>query len=82
MHGETVLYNPATRTFCVLNVTAAFIWDQLEEDRTAAEIAARLCERFDGVDGAGAERDVRDALNRLVEQEMVTGGHDAAVGST
>jgi uncharacterized lipoprotein YajG len=63
----------------VLNETAAFIWDQLEEARTADEIAARLCESFDGVDGTEAERDVRSTLDQLVEQEMVAGGHDAAV---
>lgn len=79
MQGETVIYNPTTGTFCVLNATAAFIWEQLEEARTAEEIAARLCERFDGVNGTEAERDVRSALDQLLEQEMVARGSQAAV---
>lgn len=79
MQGETVIYNPETRTFCVLNETAAFIWDQLAEARTAEEIAALLRESFDGVNGTEAERDVRHALDQLVDMEMVAEQRDAAV---
>lgn len=82
MQGETVVYNPATRRFCVLNATAAFIWELLKDARTPEEIAARVCEEFDGVAPADAERDVRDALEQLMEHEMVGDGRDAAGSGT
>lgn len=79
MQEETVIYNAANGKFCMLNETAAFIWDQLDEPRTAEEISTRLCDSFDGVDFTHAERDVRKALDQLVEQEMVMRELAAAV---
>ena len=65
MKDETVLFNPGNRKFCVLNVTAAMIWDILDRPRTVAEIVASVCERYQGVDEDKVERDVRKALDEL-----------------
>jgi hypothetical protein len=67
MAGETVLYNPATNRFCVLNETATCIWDALEEPRTERELCERLLDQFDGVDLDVAERDVAATLSEFRE---------------
>jgi len=71
MKGETVLFNPANNKFCVLNVTAAFIWSVLERPQTAEEIAVALAERFANVSSQRAEQDVRKALDELQGIECV-----------
>lgn len=65
MKDETVLFNPSNRKFCVLNVTAAMIWDILDRPRTVAEIVTSVCERYKGVDADKVEGDVRKALDEL-----------------
>jgi hypothetical protein len=65
MKDETVLFNPANKKFCVLNPTAALIWNILEEPRTIPEIVAAIREQFDAVDSSRVEEDVRRALNEL-----------------
>ena len=70
MHGETVLYNPGTNKFCVLNETAAFLWELLEETQTEAQLCERLCGEFDGVEMAAAERDVRATLEQFAALEI------------
>ena len=67
MSGETVLYNPDTNRFCVLNETATFIWDTLEQPQTQAQLCDRLVAHFDGVDHAVAESDVAATLSELTE---------------
>ena len=65
MQGETVIFNPATNQFCVLNETAAFLWQLLEEPRTEEQLRDDLRGAFDGVDATAAERDVREALEQF-----------------
>jgi len=65
MKDETVLFNPANRKFCVLNVTAAMIWDILDRPRTVTEIVGSICEKYSGVDAGQVEQDVRKALDEL-----------------
>jgi hypothetical protein len=65
MKGETVLFNPANRKFCVLNVTAAMIWDILEQPRTVSDIVGSIREQYEGVEPGRVEQDVRKALEEL-----------------
>jgi hypothetical protein len=65
MKDETVLFNPGNRQFCVLNVTAAMIWDILARPHTVAEIVGSICERYREVDAGRVEQDVRQALEEL-----------------
>ena len=67
MAGETVLYNPDTNRFCVLNETAAFIWEALEQPRTERQLCDGLLAQFDGVDLEVAERDVAATLSEFRE---------------
>ena len=71
MKDETVLFNPANKKFCVLNSTAALIWDILERPQTVPEIVAAICERFNGADSGRVEQDVRLALEELRTIECV-----------
>ena len=71
LQQETVLFNPATKNFSVLNETAAFIWGMLDGPRAVAEISTNLCAEFDGVDFENASEDVLQVLEHLVELELV-----------
>lgn len=71
MQDETVLYNPASKQFCLLNETAAFLWDLLEAPQTEEDLAAELCDAFDGVDAEMATRDVRRTLQQLTDLGIV-----------
>ncbi|HEY2804600.1 MAG TPA: PqqD family protein [Gemmatimonadales bacterium] len=78
MQDETVLFDPNTKKFCILNATAAHLWESLERPCSAAELAASIVGAFDGVDPKIAERDVQVALKDLVGLGIVgASGADA-----
>jgi len=59
-----------TNGIITLNATAAFIWEELADEKTAAELAAGLVERFDvGPDQAAA--DVRTFTGELRENGLL-----------
>ncbi len=65
MKWESLLFDPATNKFCLLNETAAFLWERLETRATATQLAEELCGAFDGVESAEARRHVEEILERL-----------------
>ena len=71
MKDETVLFNPGNNKFCVLNRTAALIWEWLESPRSEQDIVAALCERFRAAPPAQVEGDVQAALHELRSIECV-----------
>ena len=71
MRDETVLFNPANNKFCVLNTTAACIWQALERPQTAEEIAVTVAKRFANVDLERARQDVERALDDLRQIDCV-----------
>jgi hypothetical protein len=66
MKNESVLFQPQTNKFCLLNGTAAFLWNQLEQPCTVPELAQELCDHFDGVSIPDAIRDVERIVNELL----------------
>jgi hypothetical protein len=66
MKNESVLFQPQTNQFCLLNGTATFLWNQLERPSTVSELAQTLCQHFDGVSSAEAARDVEQTVNELL----------------
>lgn len=72
MAGEAILFNPVSNRFCLLNGTAAFVWEQLEKPATAEQLSAELCRHFDGAEPARVEQDVRDALNQFTELALIS----------
>jgi len=75
MQGETILFNAQTNTFCVLNLSAAVVWNQLETPQNVEVLAARICEAFDGVTVEQAQRDVENALREFASLSLVVAEH-------
>lgn len=71
MKQETVLFNPANNKFCVLNQTAAYIWEQLEQPRSLEEISASLAATFANVSFDTAKDDVSRALDELRQTSCI-----------
>ena len=72
MKDETVLFNPTNSKFCVLNATAAYIWQSLEHPKTAQEIGEAITKHFAEVDMQQAEKDVLQTLTDLRDIDCVT----------
>lgn len=80
----SVLYDPKTGKFLMLNRSAAFLWTELSTPRTEDELIRLLCATFRDVATPG--QDVSEALERLKELELVvcngeTTGVDAATSA-
>lgn len=71
MRDESVLFNPRNSKFCLLNSTAAFVWNKLETPQTVHELAGSIESNFEGVDLNVASRDVEVALSQLLEADCV-----------
>jgi Coenzyme PQQ synthesis protein D (PqqD) len=65
MKNESVLFQPKTNQFCLLNATATFLWSQLDQPRSVGELADRLFHQFDCVNTTEAVRDVQKLVEEL-----------------
>jgi len=65
MGGETVLLNPATSKFCLLNSSAAVAWREMKQPAALASIASALCGSFEGVSEEEASRDALAIIEQL-----------------
>lgn len=72
MRDEAVLFNPANNQFCVLNRTAAFIWERLSEPQSVEDICAALSARYNNAQGAGVNADVTAMLAQMQQAACVT----------
>lgn len=72
MQGEAILFDPGSRRFCVLNGTAAVLWERLATPASMTDLAAEIRQHFKAPDGAQVEADVRAVLDRLVGLSLVT----------
>jgi hypothetical protein len=71
MRGESVLFNPQNSKFCLLNSTAALLWEKLETPKTVHELAGSIESQFGGVDSNQARRDIEAVLSQLLEVNCV-----------
>jgi hypothetical protein len=71
MQDETILFDPATNKFCLLNGTAAWLWSRLEEPCTVEQLSSGLLENFHGVTPMDADRDVRSAIEHFRDLSFV-----------
>jgi hypothetical protein len=71
MKTESLLFDPGTNKFCLLNETAALVWERLGEPMTAEQLADAVCDAFDGVERSLAESDVRDLLRQLQDLAFI-----------
>ena len=72
MKNECVLFQPQTNQFCLLNVTATFIWNQLERPYSVSELAQTLCDHFEGVSSTEAIQDVEQTVSKLLSLNCLT----------
>jgi len=72
LEDEMILLEPDSSQFCTLNRTAAAIWTLVAEPATVEEIAAGVCDQFDGADEADVRRDVEEALQQMVALQFIT----------
>ena len=71
MHGETVLFNPQSNKFCLLNPTAAFVWTMLEAPKSSDAIVSELCRSYDGADSDLVAKDVVKVLQEMEQMKFV-----------
>lgn len=71
MQNETILFNPTTNGFCVLNPSAALVWNSLESPQPAEVLVTQLCEAFSGVTKDEAARDVAAVLQEFTSLSLV-----------
>ncbi len=72
MQDEVILFHPGTSKFCLLNASAALLWQRLERPCTAADLSAALRSAFDDLDSTRAEADVGEALKQFTELGFIT----------
>ncbi|HUP94269.1 MAG TPA: PqqD family protein [Burkholderiales bacterium] len=71
LNEETILLDPESAKFFMLNQTCSFIWEHLSNPATAESLAGELCKSFDNVALADALSDVRTTLAEMLSLELV-----------
>jgi len=71
MGGESVLFNPQSSKFCLLNSTAAHIWEQLETPQSAQELVGSIASSFADVDSNTALHDIEVVIAQLEEANYI-----------
>jgi hypothetical protein len=71
MKDETILYDPRTVRFCVLNASASFVWERLATPRSAGDLLAEISSEYRVDDTAAAERGVQSVLAELQQLSFV-----------
>jgi Coenzyme PQQ synthesis protein D (PqqD) len=77
MNDETILYDPGTVRFCLLNGTAAYLWERLETPRSADELLGDITHGYVDVDPGTARHDVQAVLTELVQLAFVASNVEA-----
>ncbi len=69
--GEGVaLLDTVSNQYFSLNAVGHFIWQQLDEPRSIAQITDRIIAHY-GIDRARADQDVRKLMGQLAEHRLV-----------
>lgn len=71
MRDESILYVPASESYCVLNRSAAVLWEALSAPATEDELATALVGQFAGASMESALSDVRTTLDEMTELALV-----------
>src|SRR5207245_667629 len=72
LEDGSILFALSSKKFFMLNRSATLLWDQLEAEVSADELAAKLCAHFPDLSMEAARRDVEDALAQLGEAGLIT----------
>ena len=76
LEQESILFDPTSNKFLVLNSTSSFVWDRLSEGGTARELARDMCESFQGVGLPEALSDIERILDEMSTHGVVIGNID------
>jgi hypothetical protein len=71
LQDETILFDPQKNQFCLLNRTAAFLWNQLATPASPHALGVNLCANVSGISLEDAVRDANSTLDELRSLEMV-----------
>lgn len=71
MGGETVLLNVGTSRFCLLNPTAAFLWERLKQPATKNHLVSEICQSFSGGAAESVLEDVEKVISELSENGFI-----------
>jgi hypothetical protein len=71
LQDETILFDPQKNQFCLLNRTAALLWNQLASPASARTLGVKLCANVSGVALEDAVRDANSTLEELRSLDMV-----------
>ncbi len=69
IQGQAVIVCPARQELHQLDEVGTFLWNRLDQPRSAPELAAALCEDFE-VEPVQAEKDVRGFLAELEKKGL------------
>lgn len=67
-----VLFHPKLGKFVMLNRSAAFLWSELATPKTEDELARRFAASFTDAAPETSRQDVREALAKLQELDLVS----------
>jgi hypothetical protein len=68
---RVVLYHRTSRSALVLNPSGTYLWERLATPAALPDLAATLRERFPGLSGDDARRDVAAFLDELTRHEAI-----------
>lgn len=68
---RVVLYDSVSRKAIVLNPTGAWLWNQLQNPQSAAQLAQALQLQFPHIEAAQLQTDVESCLRELMQQQLL-----------
>lgn len=75
--GQAVLVDPAATELLTLNPVGTLVWEALDGRREAADLAADLVDRFDGVTVEQLGHDIAEFLGEVAAAGLVVPGDRA-----
>jgi len=80
LKDEMLLFNGNGNKFFVMNVTAAFLWEQLREPAGEEALAQALCASFSGIAPDQALADVRQTVKSMLDLGLLVDESADAAG--
>ncbi|MFA5884650.1 MAG: PqqD family protein [Acidimicrobiia bacterium] len=74
--GQAVLVDPEGVELLTLNAVGTLVWEELDGVREAADLAAALVDRLDGVEPADLVRDIAAFLDEIRAAGLVDAADD------
>ena len=69
-----LLFNPDTGEIKILNETGAFFYEHLDGEASVKDIVLAMCNFFDGISFAEAEKDTFELIKDLIANRLIARG--------